>query len=154
MIGHDNKQVGIVPFEEAVERAESVGLDLVEVAGKADPPVLRIMDYGKYQYEESKRQREARRKQQQHKLKEVKFHPNIDEHDYQTKLRHVLEFLAKGYKVKVSMYFRGREMAHTELGERVMRRVIEDVHEHGVVEVPLRRHGRSFQLYLAPAKHG
>jgi len=152
LIGPDNRQVGIVPIDEALSRAEAAGLDLVEVAGNADPPVVRIMDYGKYQYEESKRRREARRKQHQHKLKEVKFHPNIDEHDYQTKLRHLFAFLEKGYKVKVSMYFRGREMAHVDIGEQVMQRVIADVGEHGVVEVPLRRHGRSLQMYLAPAK--
>ena len=151
LIGPDNTQLGIVPFEEAIARAQQVGLDLVEVARQADPPVCRIMDYGKFQYQESKKQRDARKKQHQHKLKEVKFHPNIDDHDYQTKLRHVLEFLEKGYKVKASMFFRGREMAHTEKGQAVMERLIEDTREYGTLESPLRRVGRSFQLYIAPA---
>jgi len=139
-----------VPFEEALARAQSLGLDLVEVARQANPPVCRIMDFGKFQYQESKKQRDAKKKQHQNRLKEIKFHPNIDDHDYQTKLRHVLEFLEKGYKVKASMFFRGREMAHTEKGQEVMERLIEDTRDYGTPEAPLRRIGRSFQLYLAP----
>ncbi len=131
-------------------RAQSLGLDLVEVARQANPPVCRIMDFGKFQYQESKKQRDAKKKQHQNRLKEIKFHPNIDDHDYQTKLRHVLEFLEKGYKVKASMFFRGREMAHTEKGQEVMERLIEDTRDYGTPEAPLRRIGRSFQLYLAP----
>ncbi len=139
-----------MPFEEALARAQSLGLDLVEVARQANPPVCRIMDFGKFQYQESKKQRDAKKKQHQNRLKEIKFHPNIDDHDYQTKLRHVLEFLEKGYKVKASMFFRGREMAHTEKGQEVMERLIEDTRDYGTPEAPLRRIGRSFQLYLAP----
>jgi translation initiation factor IF-3 len=123
----------------------------VEIASKADPPVCRLMDYGKFQYQESKRQREARKKQHQHKVKEIKFHPNIDKHDYQTKLNHLIAFLEKGDKVKVSMFFRGREMAHAELGMELMQRVLEDVKEVATVDAPPRRSGRVISMMLSPA---
>lgn len=123
----------------------------MEVAPKAAPPVCRILNYGKFQYESSKRHRDAKRKQHQHRLKEIKFHPNIDQHDYETKLNHAVAFLEKGYKVKISMYFRGREMAHTELGRQLLERVIGDVQETGTPEAPLRRAGRGLSTILAPA---
>jgi translation initiation factor IF-3 len=108
------------------------------------------MDYGKFQYEQSKKQRDARKKAHHHKLKEIKFHPNIDQHDYQTKMNRVLAFLGKGDKVKVSMYLRGREMAHADLGQQLMRRVIEDVGEAAAVDAPPRRAGRMISMMLSP----
>ncbi len=153
LIGANGEQVGIVTFDEALTRARDADLDLVEIARNANPPVCRIMDYGKFQYEQSKKEREAKKKQHQHKLKEIKFHPNIGDHDYTTKLKHLVAFLEKGFKVKVSMFFRGREMAHTERGLAVMNRVVEDTREVATVESPVRRAGRSLLLYLAPAKH-
>jgi translation initiation factor IF-3 len=140
-----------VRFEEALDKAQQLGLDLVEVASKADPPVCRIMDYGKFQYQESKRQREARKKQHQHKVKEIKFHPNIDTHDYETKLNHLVAFLEKGDKVKVSMFFRGREMAHTELGMELMERVLKDIKDVATVDAPPRRSGRVIAMMISPA---
>ena len=128
-------------------------MDLVEVAPRATPPVCRVLNYGKFQYEESRKQREAKRKQHQHRLKEIKFHPNIDKHDYETKLNRAIAFLGKGYKVKISMYFRGREMAHTDLGRQLLERVIADVEGTGVPEAPLRRAGRGLSAILAPGAH-
>jgi len=150
LISEDNKQLGIVSFEEAWDRAVDAGRDLVEVAPKATPPVCRIMDYGKYQYEQRKRQREVKKHQHHHKVKEIKFHPNIDTHDYHTKLRHVIDFLEKGDKVKISMFFRGREMAHKELGDELMKRVIADTAEQGNVDAPPRRSGRMLSMMLSP----
>lgn len=150
LISETNEQVGIVSYEDAIARAEGVGLDLVEVAPKARPPVCRIMDYGKHQYQQSKRQREARRKQHHHKVKEIKFHPNIGDHDYQTKLNHMIDFLENGDKVKVSMYFRGREMAHADLGRDLMERVIKDTDEVSSVDAPPRRSGRVLAMMLSP----
>lgn len=149
LISEENEQVGIVPVEDARERAEQTGLDLVLVAPKANPPVCRIMDYGKVLYEQSKRQRSERRKQARQKLKEVKFHPNIEEHDYQTKLKRVIDFLEKGYKVKISMFMRGREMAHTDIGMELMQRIREDASEYGGGDPP-RRAGRMFSTVLSP----
>jgi len=137
-------------FDEAIAKAQETGEDLVEVAGQADPPVCRIMNYGKYVYEKNKRQKQARKKQHLHKLKEIKFHPNIDGHDFDTKINHAIAFLDKGYKVKVSMYFRGREMAHTDLGIEVMDRVAEACKEHGHVEGDRRRAGRMISYVLSP----
>ncbi len=150
VIAPDNEQLGIMTFREALARADQLGLDLVEVAGKSTPPVCRIMDFGKFQYEESKRLREARKKQQQHKVKEIKFHPNIDTHDYQTKLNHAVAFLEKGDKLKVSMFFRGREMAHSELGMDLMQRFIDDLADRSVVDSPPRRSGRMLGMMLSP----
>lgn len=133
-----------------MDRADNLGLDLVEVASKVDPPVCRIMDYGKFQYQESKRQRDARKKQTQHKVKEIKFHPNIDTHDYETKLNHLIAFLGKGDKVKVSMFFRGREMAHAELGMELMQRVVKDVNDVASVDAPPRRSGRVISMMFSP----
>ena len=154
MLSAENEQLGLVKFEEALEKARALGLDLVEIASKVDPPVCRIMDYGKYQYQESKRQREARKKQHQHKVKEIKFHPNIDQHDYQTKINHLVAFLEKGDKVKVSMFFRGREMAHAELGMELMQRVLENMKEVATVDAPPRRSGRVISMMLSPAARG
>ena len=135
-------------YEDALARAEQLGLDLVEVSPGAAPPVCRIMDFGKFQYEQSKRQRDAKKKQLQHKVKEIKFHPNIDRHDYDTKISHCVAFLEKGCKVKVSMFFRGREMAHAELGEQVVARIVKDTENMAVVEVSPRRAGRMITMLL------
>ena len=150
MIGVDNEQLGILSFEEAISRAEAAGEDLVEMAATATPPVCRIMDYGKFLYEQSKKQRDARRKQHQHRVKEIKFHPNIDDHDYQTKLNHAVDFLNGGDKVKVSVFFRGREMAHTELGRSLIRKMVEDTQSVAVVESPPQQTGRMILMLLAP----
>ncbi len=136
-------------FEEALKRAEDNGLDLVEVAGTADPPVCRLMDYGKHVYQQSKRQREARKNQHTVRIKEVKFHPNIDQHDYETKRNHVVAFLGKGDKVKVSMFFRGREAAHAELGMKLMQRLIADTQEVAAVDAPPRNSGRLLSMMLS-----
>lgn len=137
-------------FEEAISRAQAAGMDLVDVASQADPPVCRVMDYGKHQYQQSKRQRDAKKKQHQHKVKEIKFHPNIDTHDYQTKLSHALAFLSKGDNVKISMFFRGREMAHAELGMEVMKRALEDIGEAASVDSPPKHTGRMIAMMLSP----
>ena len=150
MISDTNEQLGLVTFEEAWERANAAGLDLVEMAGKVDPPVCRIMDYGKYQYQEGKRLRDAKRKQVQQKVKEVKLHPNIDDNDLNTKTRHVIEFLEKGDKVKVLVVYRGREMAHLEIGKQVVERLLKAVGEIAAVDSPPRQLGRNYQLILAP----
>lgn len=149
MISDENEQFGVVSLEEALSRAGEAGLDLVEVAPKAKPPVCRIMDYGKCIYEQNKKMRDQKRKQSRQKVKEVKFHPNIEEHDYQTKLNKVIAFLEKGYKVKVSMFFRGREMAHVDIGQDLIKRVLEDAQEYGSGDLP-RLTGRMFVLVLSP----
>jgi translation initiation factor IF-3 len=152
LIAADGKQVGIVPVDQALEEAESRDLDLVEVAPQAQPPVCRIMDYGKYRYEQTKREREARHHSHQTKTKEVKFRPNISEHDYETKKRHVVEFLQEGDRVKVSCFYRGREAAHAELGVQLVERLIEEVAEFGAVEMPGKRVGPAYSTVLGPRK--
>lgn len=150
LITDTNENIGLVTFEEALERARTAGLDLVEVAGRSRPVVCRIMDYGKFMYEESKKLRESRKKHTHDKLKEIQFHPNIDEHDYQTKLNRGIAFLQKGFKVKATMFFRGREMAHRDRGRELLLRVIEDIREHGHPEAPMKSIGRNMTVYLAP----
>ena len=137
-------------FEDALAKADAMGEDLVEISPSASPPVCRIMDYGKFQYEHSKRLRDAKKKQHHHKIKEIKFHPNIDRHDYQTKVNHAIAFLGKGDKVKISMFFRGREMAHTELGKQLMQRVIADTEAVAAVEIGAQQAGRMMSMMLAP----
>jgi len=133
-----------------LRRAQGAGLDLVEVASKSNPVVCRIMDYGKFLYEEKKKLRDSRKKQHTAKLKEIQFHPNIDEHDYRTKVNHAIAFLEKGYKLKVSVFFRGREMAHRELGRQIIDRVISDIKQTGHVDAPPKAAGRNIIMYLAP----
>jgi translation initiation factor IF-3 len=151
-VGADGVQVGIVSVQEALERARSSDLDLVEVAPQADPPVCRIMDYGKYKYERAMRQKEARKKQARIEVKEIKFRPKIDRHDYETKKGHVIRFLNAGNRVKVTIMFRGREMAHTELGQRILDRLIEDLDGLATVEQPSKLDGRNMVMVLAPTK--
>ena len=145
----ENEQLGLMRFDEALKKAEDGGLDLVEVAGTADPPVCRLMDYGKHVYQQSKRQRDARKNQHIIRIKEVKFHPNIDQHDYETKRNRVVAFLAKGDKVKVSMYFRGREVAHSDLGMKLMQRLVADTQDVAAVDVMPRSTGRLMTMMLS-----
>lgn len=154
LIGQDGEQVGIVSLQEALRTAEDAELDLVEVADKADPPVCRIMDFGKYKFEESKKQHEARKKQKQIQVKEVKFRPGTDEGDYQVKLRNLIRFLSDGDKVKVTLRFRGREMAHQDLGLKLLRRVEEDLAEYGAVEQRPKLEGRQMIMTMGPTRRG
>ncbi len=152
MIGADGKQVGVIPIQQALALAQQSGMDLIEVAPNATPPVCRVTDFGKYKYEQEKREREARKHQHANKLKEIKFGLNIDQHDYQTKLTHIEEFLREGMKVKVSLQFRGRQNAHPEFGKQLMDRVIADCAEFGRAEVMPKLIGRSIHMMLGPAK--
>lgn len=150
MISPDGEQLGIMPVEEALEKARSLGVDLVEVAPQAKPPVCRIMDYGKYRYEQSKKSREAKKKQTVIQVKEIKLRPKTDEHDFQFKTRHVDRFLRSGHKAKVTMMFRGREMVHTELGKRLLDRLAETLKDVGQVEQSPKIEGRNMTMILAP----
>ena len=152
LIGIDGEQLGIVKVAQALDLAEEHDVDLVEIAPNATPPVCRIMDYGKFRYQEQKRQQEARAKQKVVQVKEVKFRPATDEGDYNVKLRNVRRFIEDGDKVKVSLRFRGREMAHQELGMRVLERVRDDVEDICQVESFPRLEGRQMVMVLAPRK--
>ncbi|UCD87545.1 MAG: translation initiation factor IF-3 [Desulfobacterales bacterium] len=150
LIDPDGKQLGVVPLMEALETAESHGLDLVEVAPNVSPPVCRIMDYGRYKYQQSKKLQEAKKRQSIFQVKEIKLRPRTGEHDFQVKMRHVKRFLNHRDKVKVTVIFRGREMAHTNLGVALLQRVVEDTAEFAVVEQEARREGRIMVMVLAP----
>ncbi|ABI60547.1 bacterial translation initiation factor 3 (bIF-3) [Nitrosomonas eutropha C91] len=152
MIGVNGEQVGIVPIAEAKELAEESGVDIVEIAPSAEPPVCRLMDYGKYLYQESKKKHDAKLRQKQIQVKEIKLRPNTDEGDYSIKLRNLINFLNEGDKVKVTLRFRGREMAHQEFGIRLLERVREELEEHAVVEQFPRLEGRQMVMVLAPRK--
>ncbi|MFM7755261.1 MAG: translation initiation factor IF-3 [Actinomycetota bacterium] len=152
VIGPDGSQLGIKAVPDALALARELDLDLVEVAPLANPPVCRIMDYGKFRYEESQRAREARKKTAHITVKEVKFRPKIGKGDFDTKVRHVQEFLSDGHKVKVSLQFRGREMAHPELGSKILDDVIEQISHVGKVETQARLEGRSMTMVLVPEK--
>lgn len=141
-----------MPIEDALARARAAELDLVEVAAQADPPVCRIMDYGKFKYEEAQRLKESRKKTIQITTKEVKFRPKIGKGDFDTKVRHMLEFLEEGHKVKVSLQFRGREMAHPELGKKVLDEVLEQLGPIAKVDTLPRLDGRSMTMVLSPDK--
>ncbi|ABA57645.1 bacterial translation initiation factor 3 (bIF-3) [Nitrosococcus oceani ATCC 19707] len=152
MIGVDGEQIGVVSIEEALHVADEAGEDLVEIAPQAEPPVCRIMDYGKYLFEENKKRQAAKKKQKQIQIKEVKFRPGTEEGDYQVKLRNLVRFLTEGDKTKVSLRFRGRELAHQELGLKLLERVRNDLEEYGVVEQHPKREGRQMVMVLAPKK--
>ncbi|MDD2484929.1 MAG: translation initiation factor IF-3 [bacterium] len=154
VIGSENEQLGIMPTREALARAREEGLDLVEVAANAAPPVARIMDYGKFKYEQSKKAKETRRKAKQIEVKEVKMRPKIDEHDYDFKTRNAKKFLQEGDKVKMTIMFRGREMAHTEFGIRILEKVAADVADSAVVERPPKIEGRNMTMILSPKPEG
>lgn len=152
LIGEDGSQVGVLPVEEARRLALDAGLDLVEISPNADPPVARIMDYGKSLFQESKQKAIAKKKQKQVKMKEIKFRPGTDIGDYEVKLRNLRGFLEEGAKVKVTVFFRGREMAHQELGLKLLERVREDLTEHGKVEFFPKLEGRQLVMIIAPKK--
>ena len=149
-IDPDGEQLGVLDTFDAIRKAEDFGLDLVEVQPNADPPVCKILDYGKFKYEAQKRANEARKKQKIIEVKEIKLRPNIDEHDYQVKMRNVQKFLNAGDKVKVALRFRGREMAHQELGANVLTRVREETDEFAKVEAMPKMEGRQMIMVLAP----
>jgi len=152
LIGADGSQLGVKPLPEALQIARESGLDLVEVADKAEPPVCKIMDYGKYKYEQDQRRKESRKKASNVVIKEMKFRPKIDEHDYTTKMKHVERFLGEGSKVKLTIMFRGREMAYPELGRKILDRVAEQVAEIAIIESSPRQDGRNMTMVLNPIR--
>ncbi|WP_245845077.1 translation initiation factor IF-3 [Pseudothioclava arenosa] len=152
LIGADGENVGVVTPREALTMAEEAGLDLVEISPTANPPVCKIMDFGKFKYEQQKREAEARKKQKVIEIKEVKFRPGTDTHDYEVKMRSVMKFLENGDKVKVTLRFRGREMAHQQLGLELLNRVKEDVGDAGKIESMPKLEGRQMVMMIAPAK--
>jgi translation initiation factor IF-3 len=152
LVGEDGSQLGIVSLREAMGKAEDAELDLVEIAPQADPPVCKIMDYGKYKYHEQKKQHEAKQKQKVIQVKEVKFRPRTDEADYQVKLKNLIRFLNDGDKTKITLRFRGREMAHQEFGLEQLKRVEADLGEIAVVEQFPKMEGRQMVMVLAPKK--
>jgi translation initiation factor IF-3 len=153
VIDVDGTQLGIMPLREARRIAEEKNLDLVNVAPTAKPPVCRIMDYGKFKYEQSKREREARKNQKVVMIKEVRMTPNIEDHDFQVKLKNVVKFLSEGDKVKVSVRFRGREITHSSIGQQLLTRLAQQVAEHGVVERMPKLEGRQMIMILAPKQN-
>jgi translation initiation factor IF-3 len=150
LIGPDGEQIGILPVNEALDRAESLGLDLVEVAPKSRPPVCRILDYGKFKYELSKRDKAAKKKQHTFQMKEMRYRPKIDDHDFEFKTRHVRTFIESGSKVKVFVLFRGREMAYTEHGREILERVAQELSDISSVEMAAKLDGRKMTMVLAP----
>ncbi len=152
LIGADGAQAGIVSLDEALQAAQAAGLDLVEIAPDAEPPVCKVMDYGKQLFEQKKQQAANRKKQRQTHVKEIKFRPGTEEGDYQVKLRNLIRFLESGDKTKVTCRFRGREMAHQEIGMALMKRVEEDLAEYGTVEMMPKPEGRQITMVLAPTK--
>jgi len=152
LIGVEGEQLGIVSLSQALEMAEEAEVDLVEISPVAVPPVCRLMDYGKFKYRESKKRHEAKLKQKQIQVKEIKFRPGTDEGDYQVKLRNLIRFLQEGDKTKITLRFRGREMTHQELGLALLKRVEADLAEHGTVEQFPRLEGRQMVMVLSPKK--
>ncbi len=152
VIGSDGEQQGLMPIADAIEVAKLEGLDLVEVAPTAEPPVCRIMDFGKYLFEQNKKAQSAKRKQKHVHVKEIKFRPGTDEGDYQIKLRKLVEFLEYGDKTKITLRFRGREMAHQELGANLLARVRKDLDEYGVIEQMPQMEGRQMIMVMSPKK--
>jgi translation initiation factor IF-3 len=150
LIDEKGENIGVVPIAQALGRAEQAGLDLVEIAPLAEPPVVKILDYGKYKYEEQKRKSEARKKQKVIEIKEIKMRPSIDDHDYDIKMRSVHKFLGEGDKVKVTLRFRGRELVHQELGVKVLERVRDDLATIGKVEQFPKMEGRQMTMVIAP----
>ena len=149
MIDDTGQQLGIMPPQQALAVARQKGLDLVEISASAVPPVCRIMDYGKYQYQEQKRAREARKHQKVIEVKEIKFRPKVDEHDYQFKKKHIERFLSEGDKVKATIFFRGREMAHPEIGRRILERLIDELADIAVAENHPRQEGNQMHTILS-----
>jgi translation initiation factor IF-3 len=152
LIGDDGSQLGVVSILEARRMCEEAGLDLVEVSPEAKPPVCRVMDYGKYKFQMSKRKAAAKKKQKQIQIKEVKFRPATEEADYQVKVRNIIKFLEQGDKAKVTVRFRGREMAHPELGKQLLQRMMVDLANDGTVEQHPKFEGRQIVMVLGPKK--
>ncbi len=152
LVGAEGEQLGVKPLPEALAQARDQQFDLVEVAPNANPPVARIMDYGRYVYEQEQRRRQSKRKATKVVIKEMKFKPKIDEHDYVTKMKHVMRFLDEGNKVKLTIWLRGREIAHPELGMRILRRIAEDVGDLAMIESQPRQDGRNMTMVLHPTK--
>lgn len=151
VITEDGEQLGILTLREALARAEEMGLDLVEIAPTAKPPVAKIIDYGKLRYHQAKKEKESKKAQVQIKVKEIKLKPNIDTHDFQTKLKHAREFLLKGNKVRVSIMFRGREMLHLDLGDKVVQQFCTELSDIAILEAPPKLMGRTMTTVLAPS---
>jgi translation initiation factor IF-3 len=149
-VGPDGSQIGIISTREAMAMAESQGLDLVEIAPNAQPPVCRIMDYGKYKYELEKKDKAAKKHQSATKVKEVQLHPNVGDHDYDTKMRHMRAFLEEGHRVKIGVFFRGRESAHQDIGFNLMNRVIKDCQDLATPEQAPKFLGRNLFMLLSP----
>ena len=152
LIAEDGSQVGVVPIREAKQMAEEAAMDLVEISPNVNPPVVRIMDYGKFLFQESKQKSQAKKKQKIVKLKEVKFRPGTDIGDYDVKVRNLKSFLDEGCKVKVTVFFRGREMVHQDLGRNLLERVKKDLDEHGKVEFFPKLEGKQLMMIFAPKK--
>lgn len=150
VISHTGEQIGIITIQEALAMADAEGLDLVEIVPGSNPPVCKIINFGKFRYDQTKREKESKKSQHQVKVKEIKLKPNTDVHDQETKARHAREFLAKGNKVKVTCTFRGREMAHPEIGERIMQKFCADLEDVAIIEAPAKMMGRLLIAVLAP----
>jgi translation initiation factor IF-3 len=152
VVGSEGDQIGVMAIRDALARAEEEGMDLVEIAPQADPPVCRIMDWGKFRFETAKKAQAAKKKQKQIQIKEIKFRPGTDDHDYDVKMRNLKRFIEEGNKVKVTLRFRGREMAHQELGRDILKRVETDMAEEITVEQYPRMEGRQMVMMLSPKK--
>ena len=150
VIGAEGEQIGILPRMEAIALAKEAGMDLVEVAATADPPVCRIMDFGKFKYEQQQKKKEAKKNQSVVQIKEIKVRPKTDDHDYETKLRHIRRFLTDGDRCRVTVFFRGREIVHKDRGQAILERVIEDTKDIGKVEQEPSAEGRTLQMLLMP----
>lgn len=150
VIGADGEQLGILQRNEAIALAKEAGMDLVEVASNSEPPVCRIMDYGKFKYETQKKKQEAKKRQTIVQIKEIKVRPKTDDHDFETKVRHIRRFLEDGDRVKVTVFFRGREIVHKDRGLAILERIISDVKEVGKVEQEPKAEGRTLQMLLTP----
>lgn len=150
VIDKDGNQVGVISLREALEMAEAASLDLVEIVPDANPPVCKIIDYGKYRYDQTKREKESKKARHTIKVKEIKIKPNIGENDFNTKLRHARKFLEEGNKVKLTCFFRGREMAHTEIGRNLLQKMCDDLSDIATTEGPLKRMGRFIHVVVAP----
>lgn len=152
LVAEDGEQIGVVPIARALEMADEASLDLVEISPNAEPPVCRLMDYGKFRFDQQKKQQSARKKQKQVQVKEIKFRPGTDIGDYRVKLRNLIRFLEEGDRVKVTLRFRGREMAHQDLGRDLLERVKNDLEEYGTVEQFPKMEGRQMVMVMSPKK--
>lgn len=152
LVAENGDMIGVVPIEQALQKAQNAGLDLVAISPNVDPPVCKILDFGKFKYESKKRTQDSKKKQKTISLKEVKFRPNIGQNDFDVKLRAILKFLGNGDKVKVSLWFRGREITHNEVGKELFSRVIESVGEEGKLELEPKMEGKQMMMIFVPNK--